>query len=281
MKMNKESKLNKSENFVENQKINLSPIKDEKNEIKSKEKLNNNNYSPCRIDFYALGKINNYPENIIKKTNNSFRSGSNNLLVRNYLSVNSPIFDEIKEKIPKKLMTIFHQNLEENNYLEPYSPFNFQHKYDIPNYSTNQEMYNMAKKKLYIKGFPSSVKQGKQINKIDFSTEKKKLININSKIISPSTNITSTIREKFYNKIKLYENPVNIKEKEREEKENDCDNIIQEKFGNKKLLHSLSSNLFKPINPFNLKQEILKPNNIHVERNHNKILRSRNWWKLE
>ena len=63
---------------------------------------------------------------------------------------------------------------------------------------------------IYIKGFPSSVKQGKQINKIDFSTEKKKLININSKIISPSTNITNTIREKFYNKIKLYENPLNI-----------------------------------------------------------------------
>jgi hypothetical protein len=74
---------------------------------------------------------------------------------------------------------------------------------------------------------------------------------------------------------------LNIKEKEREEKENDCDNIIQEKFGNKKLLHSLSSNLFKPINPFNLKQEVLKANNIHVERNHNRILRSRNWWKVE
>ena len=281
MKMNIEQKLNKSVNFLENKKINLSPIKDEKNEIKSKEMLNNNYNSPCRLDFYALGKVNNYPEIINKKSNNSFRSGSNNLLIRNYLSVNSPTFDDIKKKIPKKLMTIFHQNLEENNYLEPYSPFNFQHKYDIPNNSTNQEMYNMAKKKLYIKGFPSSVKQGKQINKIDFSTEKKKLININSKIISPSTNITNTIREKFYNKIKLYENPLNIKEKEREEKENDCDNIIQEKFGNKKLLHSLSSNLFKPITPFNLKQEVLKANDIHVERNHNRILRSRNWWKVE
>ena len=266
MKMNIEPKLNKSENFLE---------------IKSKEKLNNNYYSPCRLDFYALGKVNNFPEIINKKANNSFRSGSNNLLIRNYLSVNSPAFDDIKKKIPKKLMTIFHQNLEENNYLEPYNPFNFQHKYDIPNNSTNQEMYNMAKKKLYIKGFPSSVKQGKQINKIDFSTEKKKLININSKNISPSTDTTNSIREKFYNKIKLYENPLNIKEKEREEKENNCDNMIQEKFGNKKLLHSLSSNLFKPINPFNLEQEELKANNIHVERNYNKILRSRNWWKAE
>ena len=281
MKMNIEPKLNKSENFVENQKINLSPIKDEKNQIKSKEKLNNNYYSPSRLDFYALGKVDNYPKNIIKKTNNSFRSGSNYLLIRNYLSVNNPNFDEMKKKIPKKLMAIFHQNLEENNYLEPYSPFNIQHKYDIQNYSTNQEMFNMAKKKLHIKGFSSSVKHGKQINKIDFSTEKKKLINNNSKIISPSTNITNTIREKFYNKIKFYENPLNIKEKVREEKEKDCDNIIQEKFGNKKLLHSLSSNLFKPINPFNLKQEVLKANNIHVERNHNKILRSRNWWKVE
>ena len=280
MKMNFEPKLNKSEIFIEKKELNLSPIKNENSEIKTKEKEYNNYNSPCKLDFYALGKVNNYPEIENKKPNNSFRSGSNNLLIRNYLSVNSPIFDDLKKKKTKKLMTIFHQDVENNSYLEPYHLFKNEHKYDLPNSSINQEMYNMIKKKLYIKGIPSSVKHGERINKIEFMTKKKKLMNIKYKNMS-STDTIKTIREKFFNKIKLYENPLNIKEKEREEKENVCDDMIQEKFGNKKLLHSLSSIDFTPKNPLNLKYELLKANNIHFERNHNIIVRSRNWWKAE
>ena len=57
--------------------------------------------------------------------------------------------------------------------------------------------------------------------------------------------------------------------------------MLEEKFIKKNLIHSPSSRLFHPKNPFNIHHEQLKANNIHVERNHNKILRSRNWWKAE
>lgn len=281
MKTNFDPKLNKSENFIENKKINLSPIKYENSEVKTKGTSDNNYNSSRRLDFYALGKVDNYPEIIIQKYNNGLQSCSNNLIIRNYLSVNSPNFDDLKKTKTKKLMTIYHQDVEDKNYLNPNNPYKNENKYDLSKSSINQEMYNLFKKKLFIKGDPSSIEQGKQINKIDFLNRKKKLINNNNKIILSSTGEVNTIREKFFNKIKLHENPLNIKEKESEEKEYICDNKIQKKFGNKKLLRSLSSSIFMPKNQNNLKHELLKANNFHVKRNHNKILRSRNWWKAE
>ena len=279
--MNIKPKLNKSENFVENNKINLSPLKNEKAQEKSNEKLFQNNIPAPKMDFYALGKVDNFPEISIKKYNHSFRCGSNSLLKRNFLSVNSPKFDSFKEKKTKKLVTIFHQDVENNNYLQPYNPLKSKHRYDIPNNSINQEMYNMAKKKIYIKEQQSNVNKGKQISKIDFLNKKKKLVDIKNNNISSSTESINSIRGKFFEKVKLFENPSNIKEKMIEEKENKCDKIIKEKFGRKKLLHSFSSNSFQPINPTNIKNEELKNINYHLDRNRYNIIRSRNWWKPE
>lgn len=279
--MNFEPKLNKSENCVENNKINLSPLKNGKDEIKSKENLENNYNLPCKLDFYTTGKVDNYPEIYIKKCNNSFRSSSNNLLMRNYLSVNSPKYEDIKEKKLKKYMTVFHQDLDNNNYLDPYKPFKSNHYYDLPNYSINQEMYNVIKKKLYIKGDLSNIKKGKEITKFDFLSKKQKLIHIKDKNFSSSTQTINTIRGKFFNKMKQFEPPLNINEKKNEEKENNCDNLIKEKFVKKRIISNLSENAFKPINPFDSQNEELKSINIHIERTHNKILKSRNWWKAE
>ena len=55
----------------------------------------------------------------------------------------------------------------------------------------------------------------------------------------------------------------------------------KEKFVKKRIISNLSENAFKPINPFDSQNEELKSINIHIERTHNKILKSRNWWKAE
>lgn len=278
--MNIEPKLNKSENYVENTKINLSPIKKEKKDIIPNEQLGDN-YSPIKLDFYALGKAEPLPEINNPKNNYSFRSSSNNLLIRNYYSINCSKLENLKEKKTKKLATVFHQDIDNNDYLEPFKPFKSNHRYDIPSNSINKGMYNLTKKKLYIEGQESKVNKGKQITKIDFLHKKQKLIDINYKKIYPSTERNSSIKIKFIDKIKEFTNPLNIKEKKIEEKENNCDNLVLSKFKNTKLSQSLSSNVFKPIYPFNSQIEKLKKIDIHFKRNNNKTIRSRNWWKVE
>ena len=280
--MNIEQRLNKSgNNEKKTNNINLSPIKGEINEINQNEKSMNKCNSQPHIDFYALGKIDNYPQISNIKPNNSFRDGGNNLLIRNYLSVNNNLFQNISEKNIKKIKTIFHHNFDENNYLEPYKSFKIEHKSDIPDFARNQEMYNIIKKKLYAKQHISNIISGKELSKQEFLNEKNKLINIKYLNSSSANNISNKIREKFFDKVKIYEDPINIKEKNREEEEKSCDRMLEEKFIKKTLIHSPSSRLFHPKNPFNIHHEQLKSNNIHVERNHNKILRSRNWWKAE
>lgn len=278
--MNIEPKLNKSENYVENTKINLSPIKKEKKDIIPNEQLGDN-YSPIKLDFYALGKAEPLPEINNPKNNYSFRSSSNNLLIRNYYSINCSKLENLKEKKTKKLAIVFHQDIDNNDYLEPFKPFKSNHRYDIPSNSINKGMYNLTKKKLYIEGQESKVNKGKQITKIDFLHKKQKLIDINYKKIYPSTERNSSIKIKFIDKIKEFTNPLNIKEKKIEEKENNCDNLVLSKFKNTKLSQSLSSNVFKPIYPFNSQIEKLKKIDIHFKRNNNKTIRSRNWWKVE
>ena len=79
--MNIEQRLNKSgNNEKKTNNINLSPIKGEINEINQNEKSMNKYNSQPHIDFYALGKIDNYPQISNIKPNNSFRDGGNNLL---------------------------------------------------------------------------------------------------------------------------------------------------------------------------------------------------------
>ena len=75
--MNIEQRLNKSGNNEKKTNINLSPIK---GEINQNEKSMNKCNSQPHIDFYALGKIDNYPQISNIKPNNSFRDGGNNLL---------------------------------------------------------------------------------------------------------------------------------------------------------------------------------------------------------
>ena len=254
-------KLNKSENNIKTEKLQLNP----NSQIKE---LN------IGID---LPKLN---ENLDIKKNYSFRGGANNLLIRNYLSLNSNSFEKLIMKTPKQYKTIFHQNCDENDYLQPFKAFKCEHKYDIPSNSINKEMYNIIRKKIYIKDNNSSIIQGKQISKDDFIHQKKDLMYINNKN-NTSRNINRSMKEKFLEKIKIYDNPINIKEKIRELKEKTCDEIVKEKYAKKQLKHSLSSRLLNLKQTINTSREELKSINTHVDKNHNIILRSRNWWKVE
>ena len=274
--------LNKSENSIKSENIQLSPIKNQNFEKIQKGELDNSIISsPRDLNFYALGKIKKLDENLDKKINNSFRGGANNLLMRNYLSINNKQFDKLKIETPKQFKTIFHHNFDENNYLEPFKPFNYGHKYDIPSYSINHEMYNLNKNKLYAKDYNNSnIIQGRQISINEFISHKKDSKDINHKNYTSRNNIKS-MRTKIIEKIRKYENPINIKEKLSEEKEKTCDEMIKEKYENKKLNHSLSTRLLYLKNPLNFPCEKLKSINIHLDKNYKKILRGRNWWKVE
>ena len=239
-----------------------------------------NSFKP-NLDFYACGNVNKYPDKNIIKLNNSYGGGANNLLNRNYLSVNNPYFDKLKSTIPKKLFTIFHQIPNENNYLEPFEPYKNEHRYDIPDYGINHEMYDIMKKKLYIKDDKSNVYKGKQITEDDFINSKNKIININTNQKTNLSPTARTIRGKFHDKIKKFINPNNIKEIIREENENNCDDIVKEKYGIKKLVNSNSANIFQPKNPMNEHHKELKSINNHFNINNTHVFKSRNWWIQE
>lgn len=275
--MNLQHKLNKS--------LSSEQLLNNNNNISQQMKENNgNNYeSKIDLDFYAYGKVNKNYENDKFKLNISFAGGANNLLLRNYLSVNNSSFDKLKSTIPKTISTVFHQNQNENNYLEPFQSYRSEHRYDIPDYGINHGMYNLMKNKLYSKDSNSNIYKGKEISKNDFIDLKKQLININSKTKSSKTTKISSIREKFHNKIKQFINPNNIKDIIKEEKENAYDNLIKEKFGTKKLVHNNSAINFQPINPIDEHLIELKGNDNHfnINTNRNHILKSRNWWKIE
>ena len=246
--------------------MNLYSLKIGEYENNSKEIIDNNNNTLFNSNFFDIGKFKNFPKPNTKKLNQSFRGGANNLIIRNYLSVNNRNFDNLQFKFPKKLSTILHQTFEENNYLEPLKSFRYEHKNDVPDYAMNKEMYNITKKKLFNNEVKSNIRLGKPISRIDYLNRKKKLLNINDKNIS-SSNDSINIREKFYDKIKKYENPNNIKEKINAEKEIVCDNLIKEKFLRKKLIPNISTKQFETINPYDSKTQELKCNRILIRKN--------------
>ena len=269
--MNFQHRLNKS--------LSTDQIMNKNTSKQSKENMDNNCDSKICLDFYAVGNVKKYPKLNNFQLNNSFAGGANNLLVRNYLSVSNPNFDKLTN--PKKVTTIFQQIPNENNYLEPYQPYKSEHKYDIPDYGVNQGMYALMKNKLYSKNDNSNIYKGKQISRNDFMNIKKQIMNINLKTKSSSSTRVNSIRQKLLDKTKIFINPNNIKEIIREEKEKNLDDLMKEKYGPKKLVHNKSANFFQPINPVDEHHKELKSNDSRFNINHNHILKSRNWWKVE
>ena len=227
------------------------------------------------LDFYALGKVHNYHKiTQFVPPNNGFRSTSNNLLKRNYFSINNRHFDDLKNINPKKQATIYEQNINENNYLTPFNVFNSFQRYDLPNNVVNQETYNIAKEKLYAKDIFSTIKKGKNISKNDYFSQKQNLTGNNEKqMLNPNSN---SINNGNIKELKRYNSSINIKENERDMKN---DIINKELIERTKLIHSSSTKAFIPKDPKDFTKEILKNNITLFDKNYSHIVRDRNWWK--
>ena len=258
--------------------INSTLLKDLKNNNinnQSNENLDKN-INRRSLDFYALGKVDNYHKvTQFVPPNNGFRSTSNNLIKRNYFSINNRHFDDLKNVNPKKQATIYEQNVNENNYLTPFSVFNSFQRYDLPSNVVNQETYNIAKEKLYAKDIFSTIRKGQHLSRNDYFAQKQNLIGNNEKqnIEQNSKSINGgNIKE-----LKRYNSSINIKENDRDMKN---DIINKELIESKKLIHSSSTKAFIPKNPKDFTKEVLKNNITHFDKNYTNIVRDRNWWKV-
>ena len=262
--------------------INSSSLKELKqnnnNPLNTNDKLQKN-FNLHSIDFYALGKVPPYQKNTnFIPPNNGFRSTSNNLIKRNYFSINNRYFDDLKNIYPKKQATIYEQNIEENNYLTPLSVFNTVQRYDLPNNVVNQETYNIAKEKLYAKDIFSTIRKGKRLSRNDIFAQKKNLMEDNkNKLLYTPSNKSLNNDNNNTKELKRYNSSVNIKEYERDLKN---EMIINKEKNEKKLIHSSSTKAFIPKNPKDITKEILTNRNLLFDKNHSQIVRDRNWWKI-
>ena len=287
---NQKLNINNNENVIKLNNIDISKPQSMElnsnllNDIKKNNNLSNdknkNNINVRSIEFYALGKVNNYKKiNHFIPNNNGFRSTSNNLLKRNYFSINNRIFDDLKDKNPKKQATIYEQNIDENNYLTPLNVFNSFQRYDLPSNVVNQETYNIAKEKLFAKDIFSTIKKGNHISRNDFVSQKQNLLGTadtkDNKFLTPNNN--RSINDDNIKKFKKYKSCINIMEENRDKKYNE---INKEKNNDKKLINSSSSRAFVPKNPKDFTKEILANTIIHFDKNHTNIVRDRNWWKI-
>jgi len=287
---NQKLNINNNENVIKLNNIDISKPQSMElnsnllNDIKKNNNLSNdknkNNINFRSIEFYALGKVNNYKKiNHFIPNNNGFRSTSNNLLKRNYFSINNRIFDDLKDKNPKKQATIYEQNIDENNYLTPLNVFNSFQRYDLPSNVVNQETYNIAKEKLFAKDIFSTIKKGNHISRNDFVSQKQNLLGTadtkDNKFLTPNNN--RSIYDDNIREFKRYKSCINIMEENRDKKYNE---INKEKNNDKKLINSSSSRAFVPKNPKDFTKEILANTIIHFDKNHTNIVRDRNWWKI-
>jgi len=287
---NQKLNINNNENVIKLNNIDISKpqsmelnsnlLKDIKKNNNLSNDKNKNNINVRSIEFYALGKVNNYKKiNHFIPNNNGFRSTSNNLLKRNYFSINNRIFDDLKDKNPKKQATIYEQNIDENNYLTPLNVFNSFQRYDLPSNVVNQETYNIAKEKLFAKDIFSTIKKGNHISRNDFVSQKQNLLGTadtkDNKFLTPNNN--RSINDDNIREFKRYKSCINIMEENRDKKYNE---INKEKNNDKKLINSSSSRAFVPKNPKDFTKEILANTIIHFDKNHTNIVRDRNWWKI-
>ncbi len=267
--------ISNNDNFSKPQSmsINTTILNDMKNNDNNSNKKNNN-LSLHSIDFYALGKDNNYKKpNIFIQPNNAFPSTSNNLLKRNYFSVNNRYYDYLKNICPKKQATIYEQNINENNYLTPISIYNSYNKYNIPSNVINKGTYNIAKEKLFAKDISSSIKKGNLVSRNDFILQKIKLMKIKNKnYMTPTNKSINNIKTKEFKK---YRNCIELNNDKDEDIEKNEKNEIK-----KKLEHSSSTKEFIPKNPKDPTKEELKNRITYFDKNNEQIIRNRNWWKI-
>ena len=105
------------------------------------------------LDFYAIG---NFPQKNIEipklKYNNAFKDTSNDIFIRNKLSLNSNKLEAQYLKTPNKDINILKlSNLENNNYLNPLEAFKNEQKYNINDNLVNQKTFRIVRDKCFSK----------------------------------------------------------------------------------------------------------------------------------
>ena len=122
------------------------------------------------IEFYALGKI---PTGTVYPSfqwNKGIKSTSSNIIDRNILSINTKNFNQMYPY--KKLSDLSQQNVTENNYMKPVKLYKTREKYNLPNNSSNFEIYKIMKEKYFSQDIQSPIAKGKLLNKTDYLKQK-------------------------------------------------------------------------------------------------------------
>ena len=122
------------------------------------------------IEFYALGKI---PTGTVYPSfqwNKGIKSTSSNIIDRNILSINTKKFNQMYPY--KKLSDLSQQNVTENNYMKPVKLYKTREKYNLPNNSSNFEIYKIMKEKYFSQDIQSPIAKGKLLNKTDYLKQK-------------------------------------------------------------------------------------------------------------
>ena len=217
-----------------------------------------NNKSKVPLDFYALGKLDNYKidnNSIPLYTSQGFRSSSNDMIKRNIFSIHNSYFDELRKK--KDNSIINKQITEENDYLNPIKIYKSIHKYNVDNNCINQETYNLAKKKMYSKDILSNIKRGLFITKKDFIEQKNKALS------EKQSNITD-LKEKRSD-LKLRHSFDTNKDKN--------------EYLNKTINTGRINNKFLFKDPIDHTKEELKSKDWRFDRNNKMFIKHKNWWK--
>ena len=230
-------------NLQENAKINLS--NQTSINFKKGEKIH-------PLDFYTMGKVAKQTSyTTAYNWNNGFQSTSNDILTRNELSLNSrPFFNS---NIHKKISTIRDQNITENNYMKPIKVYKTFEKYNIPNYATNIETYNIMKEKIFTKDIENTITKGKNITKSDFLKQKENLL-------KPKNNNNN--------------NNNNSENKNKENKENKEKNNETLK---KIIIKSGSAPGLEYKDPTDYTKQKLISNYLYFDKNNNQMLKNRKW----
>ena len=126
------------------------------------------------LEFYALGKVHSQKKFQNFEWNKGIKSTSNDIIVRNSLSINAKKFHDMNNN--KKLSNLKEQNITENNYMDPIKMYKTLEKYSLPQYATNIGMYKLMKEKYFARDIHSSIAQGKQISKNEFIQQKEKIM---------------------------------------------------------------------------------------------------------
>lgn len=197
------------------------------------------------LEFYALGKVRSQKKYSILEWNKGIKSTANDIIERNYLSINAKKFNDMNNN--KKLSNLKEQNINENNYMDPVKMYKTLEKYNIPKCATNPGIYKLMREKYFARDIHSTIAQGKQISKNEFIQQKEKIMkkgNLNLDNIDSNKD----------------------KEKDNNKKENKA--INKSKSAKTGLIYR---------DPNDYSKKLLKGNYLYFDKNNEQMVKNRKW----